>query len=267
MVGFVARYAPAAMRLFGVINASPDSLNTDSIARDSREAAVRADLLLAQGVWGFDVGGQGSTFVAGETSVEEEWERLAPIIPVLAERRVPVSVDTWRPANARRALEAGASWLNAADGLQQDEMLAVAADFGCPIVLPFLSGPDPLRLGHVDAGDPVAVLLDYFEHVLRRAQSYGVRQNVVIDPGTGFAPHDWPWEERFIYQKRVYSELERLRVFGLPLYIALPWKDTPQHNELLDIVIGQDPEYGRAHYPERIRAAEVAHRDRITKAG
>lgn len=247
------------MRLFGVINASPDSLNADSIVRDPDEAAARADLLVAQGVWGFDLGGQGSTFVAGETSVEEEWDRLAPILPVLVERGVPISVDTWRPENARRALEAGATWLNAADGLQQDEMLAVAADIGCPIVLPFLSGPDPLRLGRVDAGDPVAVLLDFFEHVLRRASRYGVRDNVVIDPGTGFAPHDWPWEERFVYQKRVYRELDRLRMFGLPLYIALPWKDTPQHAELLDIVISQDPEYGRAHYPDRIRAAEAAH--------
>lgn len=247
------------MRLFGVINASPDSLNTDSIVRDSGEAAARADLLLAQGVWGFDVGGQGSTFVAGETSVDEEWERLAPIIPVLVARGVPVSVDTWRPANARRALDAGATWLNAADGLQQDQMLAVAAEFGCPVVVPFLSGPDPLRLGPVAADDPVAVLIEFFEHVLRRAAGYGVRDNVVIDPGTGFAPHDWPWEDRFVYQKRVYSELDRLRVFGLPLYVALPWKDTPQHAELLDIVIGQDPEYGRTHYPDRIRAAEAAH--------
>jgi dihydropteroate synthase len=65
-----------------------------------------------------------------------------------------------------------------------------------------------------------------------------------------------------VYQKIVYSQLDRLRVYDLPLYIALPWKDTVQHAELLDIVIGQDPEYGRAHYPDRIRAAEDAHRAR-----
>jgi dihydropteroate synthase len=249
------------MRLFGVINASPDSLNEDSIARTPDQAAARADQLLHQGAWGFDLGGQGSTFVAAETSLDEEWARLAPLLPVLAARCVPVSVDTWRPATARRALAGGATWLNAADGLQQDEMLAVAAEFACPVVLPFLSGPDPLRMSKV-AGDPVEVLLEFFEHVLRRADRYGVRGNVVIDPGTGFAPHDWPWEERFHYQKVVYSQLDRLRLFDLPLYIALPWKDTAQHAELLDIVIGQAPEYGRAHYPERIRAAEQTHRAR-----
>ena len=67
------------MRLFGVINASPDSLNTDSIATTPDQVTSRADLLREQGVWGYDLGGQGSTFVAGETSIDEEWERLEPL--------------------------------------------------------------------------------------------------------------------------------------------------------------------------------------------
>jgi dihydropteroate synthase len=56
----------------------------------------------------------------------------------------------------------------------------------------------------------------------------------------------------------VYGELDRLRVFDLPLYIALPWKDTAQHDELLEIIVRGRPEYGRAHYPAKIRAAERA---------
>ena len=49
-------------------------------------------------------------------------------------------------------------------------------------------------------------------------------------------------------------------MFGLPLYIPLPWKHTAQHDELLSIVVAREPEYGRAHEPERIRAAEAAWR-------
>lgn len=243
------------MRLFGVINASPDSLNVDSIVRDQTDARARADLLCKQGAWGFDLGGQGSTFQAVEVPADDEWDRLAPLVPVLAEYGLPLSVDTWRPSTARRALEAGATWINAADGLQQDEMLEVAAEFECPVVLPFLSGPDPLRMQRV-TGDPVEVILDFFEAMLARCDRFGIRERVVVDPGTGFAPHDWPWEERFVYQKRVYSNLDRLRVFGLPLYIALPWKDTDQHRELMDIIVAGDPEYGRVHYPQQVRDAE-----------
>jgi dihydropteroate synthase len=244
--------------LFGVCNASPDSLNEDSIVATPAQARARAEWLISEGIWGFDVGGQGSTFAASEVSSDAEWERLEPLMAIFASYDMPFSVDTWRVDTARRALAAGANWMNAADGLQQDEMMEVAAEFGCPVVLPFLSGPDPLRMELVKSSDPMDVIIEFCDDILRRADRYGIRHNIVIDPGTGFAPHHWPWEERFVYQKAVYSNLDRLRVFGLPLYIALPWKETEQHAELLDIVISKDPEYGRAHYPDRIKAAERA---------
>ncbi|MGA1245909.1 MAG: dihydropteroate synthase, partial [Ilumatobacteraceae bacterium] len=144
---------------------------------------------------------------------------------------------------------------NAADGMQTDEMWQVAADFQVPIVLPFLSGPNPRQMELVRA-DPVQVMLDFFTEQLAVADRYGLRSLCILDPGTGFAPSNWPWEERFLYQKRVYSNLDALRVFDLPLYIALPWKETAQHDELLEIVLRQRPEYGRVHYPEKVRRVE-----------
>ncbi len=248
------------MRLFGVLNASPDSLHVESIVTTPDEAARRADWLLAEGAWGFDVGGQGSTFAAGETTVDEEWARLEAVLPTLVAYGVPISVDTWRPETARRALDLGVTWLNAADGLQQPEMMQLVAERRCPVVLPFLSGPDPLRMEVVTEDDPVQVILDFFDARLREADDFGIRDLVVVDPGTGFAPHDCPWERRFVYQQQVYGQLDRLRVFDLPLYIALPWKETDDHARLLDIVIDGDPEYGRAHHPDRILAAASARR-------
>jgi dihydropteroate synthase len=246
------------MELFGVINASPDSLHTDSIVTSADEAAQRADWLLENGAFGFDVGGQGSTFAAGESTVEEEWARLEAVLPRLLSYDVPVSVDTWRPETARRSLELGVPWLNAADGLQQPEMMELVAEHRCPVVLPFLSGPDPLRMEVVAETDPVDVILRFFEDRLAEADRFGIRDLVAVDPGTGFAPHEWPWEQRFVYQQRVYRDLDRLRIFGLPLYIALPWKETDDHALLLDIVIDGEPEYGRVHHPDRVRAAEAA---------
>ena len=246
------------MQLFGVINASPDSLHPESIARTPAEAARRAEWLLAEGCFGFDIGGQGSTHAAAETSVDEEWARLEPLIETLVGYDVPISVDTWRPETARRALESGVTWLNAADGLQNDDMIELAAAWNCPVVLPFLSGPDPLRMERVTDHDPVDVLIGFFNNMIARTDAAGITDNLVIDPGTGFAPHDWPWEERYAYQKQVYGQLERLRVYGRPLYIALPWKETEQHAELLEIVIDNRPDYGRCHHPDRIRAAERA---------
>ena len=246
------------MWLFGVVNASADSLNEDSIVDGPAAAAARVDTLLAGGADGFDLGGQGSTFKAIQRSEDDEWASIAAVLPTLIATGRPVSVDTWRPTLMRRALESGATWMNAADGLQDDEMMRVAADHGCPVVAPFLSGPDPLHLEVVHDRDPMSAVIEFFDATIARARRFGIERNLVLDPGTGFAPHDWPWEQRFVYQRRIYSQLERLRVFDLPLYIALPWKRTAQHDELLDIVARKRPEYGRAHDPARVRAVERA---------
>lgn len=245
------------MFLYGVVNASPDSLNADSVVASVDEALGRATELLEQGADGIDLGGQGSTDVATVVDWTEEWDRLADIVPALARLGVPLSIDTWRPEVAHRALSAGATVLNAAEGMQTDAMWEVAAEHGVPVVVPFLSGPNPREMTHVRA-DPIAVLVEFFEARLADADRFGLRDRCIIDPGTGFAPPDWPWEERYHYQKRVYTNLDALRAFGLPLYIALPWRSTPQHDELLEIVVRQQPEYGRVHYPAKVRAVEAA---------
>jgi dihydropteroate synthase len=186
---------------------------------------------------------------------DEEWDRLRDIVKALSDLRVPLSIDSWKPEVVRRALESGATVINAADGMQSDEMWRIAADLDAPIVLPFLSGPNPREMELVRA-DPIRVMTEFFEERLRVADRFGLRSACILDPGTGFAPSNWPWEERFVYQKHVYSNLHELRRFELPLYIALPWKDTAQHDELLDIVLRQQPDFGRVHYPEKVRRVE-----------
>lgn len=238
-----------------MLNASPDSLNTDSIVTDAAGAVERAQKMLAEGADALDLGGQGSTDAATVVGWETEWERLAPLIPELAKLGVPLSVDTWRPQVARRAIEAGATVLNAADGMQTDAMWKVAADYEVPIVLPFLSGPNPREMKHVKA-DPVDTLIDFFDARLADADRFGIRHRCIIDPGTGFAPSNWAWDDRFRYQKIVYNNIDQLRRWGLPVYIALPWKDTPQHWELMEIVLRHQPDYGRAHYPGLVRDLE-----------
>lgn len=243
------------MRLFGVINASPDSLHTESIVRTPDDAVRRATMLLGDGADAIDLGGQGSTDIAAVVDWTVEWGRIEAIIPSLAALGVDVSVDTWRPEVADRALAAGATVLNAADGLQQEAMWEVAAEHGVAVVVPFLSGADPRSMTLVE-GDPIDAIVEFFEARLATATRYGIRERCILDPGTGFAPPNWPWEQRYHYQKEVYTRLEELRVFGLPLYIALPWRRTEQHDELLELVVRQQPEFGRVHHPERVRQIE-----------
>ena len=135
------------MFIYGVVNASPDSLNLDSIVRTPEEALARARQLLADGADGLDVGGQGSTDVAEVVPWQAEWERLEHILPALATLGVPMSVDTWRPEVLRLALQHGANVINAADGMQADAMWEVATDFDV------VHGLDTDALDAVDADE------------------------------------------------------------------------------------------------------------------
>lgn len=136
-------------------------------------------------------------------------------------------------------------------------MLRFAADRECPVVLPFMLGPDPRHLKHVE-GDPVEVMVSWFGERLKEMERFGLRERCYLDPGTGFAPAHWDWSERYEYQKLIYSGLDQLRRYDLPIYVPVPWKQTEDRMELLDIVLRHDIDYARAHLPAQVREREAA---------
>lgn len=240
------------MEIFGVINASPDSLADFSVATTPEAARSYAEELLAQGADHIDLGGQASHGGAAMVTPDEEWAILEGPLRAIAELDVTISVDTWQVETARRAFDAGASVLNAADALQDPKMLEFAAERECDIVLPFMLGPDPRHLKHVE-GDPVEVMVSWFGERLAEMDRYGIRDRCYLDPGTGFGPAHWDWEVRAQYQRKIYTGLDRLRVYDLPIYVPVPWKQTPDRMELLDIALAHDLDYTRAHYPAQVR--------------
>ncbi len=245
------------MEIFGVVNASPDSLAKFSVVSTEDEAREYGSLLLNQGADHLDVGAQASHGDAAFVAPEQEWQVVEPVLNGLLSLGVDVAIDTWQVETARNALDAGASVLNASDALQSDEMIELAAEREIQVVLPFMLGPDPRHLKHVE-GDPVQVMLDWFDLQLERARHWGIRERIVLDPGTGFSPPHWDWSERFEYQKAIYSGLDRLRRFELPVYVPIAWKQTPDRLELVDLVLEQQVEYVRAHIPKQIRERHAA---------
>lgn len=245
------------MEIFGVINASPDSLADFSIATTPERAEAYARELLSAGADHIDLGGQASHGNAAMVTPDDEWAILEGPLKAIAALGVEISVDTWQVETARRAFDAGATVLNAADALQDPAMLEFAAARECDVVLPFMLGPDPRHLKHVE-GDPVEVMVSWFEERLEEMDRYGIRSRCYLDPGTGFAPPQWDWSDRAEYQRKIYGGLDRLRVFDLPIYVPVPWKQTADRLELLDLALSHDIDFARAHYPEQVRAHHEA---------
>ena len=158
-----------------MINASPDSLAKFSVVSTEEEAKEYGAELLAQGADHLDIGAQASHGDAAFVTADEEWQIIEGPLKGLLSLGVDVAIDTWQVETARRALDAGAQVLNAADALQTEAMMELVASREIQVVLPFMLGPDPRHLKHVE-GDPVQVMVDWFDLQLERAERWGVRE-------------------------------------------------------------------------------------------
>jgi len=173
----------------GILNVTPDSFSDGGQFVTIDSALAHAERMIAEGADIIDVGGE-STRPGGEPiSVEDEIERVVPVIETLAQRTsVPISVDTTKSEVARAALDAGAAIVNDISALRFDFYVAdVVARAGAGLVLMHSRGT-PATMHRLP---PVADIMHEVTHSLRAsinmAERRGVkRESIVIDPGIGF---------------------------------------------------------------------------------
>ncbi len=115
--------------LMGIVNATPDSFSDPQGPKRADELAERGLLLVEDGAAIVDVGGESGRTDTEAVPVEEEIERVVPVVERLAASGVLVSVDTWRAPVARAALEAGAAMINDVSGLSDDGLAGECAEY------------------------------------------------------------------------------------------------------------------------------------------
>lgn len=185
----VWRYAGGALELsrthiMGIVNVTPDSFSDGGRYETPAAVIARAGELERQGAAVVDIGAQSTRPGCTVLSPDEEWQRLSPVLAGLVGKlRVPVSVDTFYPEVARRALEAGAAIINDVSGSLINGMPALAAQYGAGLVMMHAGG------GADDPGEtngPAAVRA-YFKQALMTAEKAGLsREQVCLDIGVGF---------------------------------------------------------------------------------
>ncbi len=175
--------------IMGVLNVTPDSFYSDSRFPAGDSALHRGLQLAAEGADLIDIGGESTRPGASSVSLQEELDRVVPVIERLRrETGVPLSVDTTKSAVARAAVAAGASFVNDISGLQFDAGMAEAvAQSGAGLFLMHTRGrPDRMQedTAYADLlGEIVACLRTGLEQAL--AAGIAV-EKVAIDPGIGF---------------------------------------------------------------------------------
>jgi dihydropteroate synthase len=202
----------------GIVNASADSF-FEGARSSTPQDAVDHGLALASA--GFDLLDVGAVPAASgaPVSADEEAARLIPVVEGLARGSgVPLSVDTFQPEVARRALDAGAVAINDISG-GNAEMWDLVAARGCGYVLMHIEGPprsDRSPSGHAD---PVGHLLGWFSDRMEAAVRSGVNEEqIALDPGLDF-------DLSVADDPRILAGLGQLRALGRPLFVALSRKD------------------------------------------
>ena len=171
----------------GILNLTPDSFSDGGRFQGRDAALAMADQMIEAGADLLDLGAESTRPGAKAVPLDQELERLMPVLEALRDAPVPISVDTYKPAVMRAAIDSGASIINDIYALRQPDALQVAASTQCGIVLMHMQGEPSTMQQEPQYVDVVAEVRDFLAERLSQASDVGIRsQRMVIDPGFGF---------------------------------------------------------------------------------
>jgi dihydropteroate synthase len=177
---------PRPALVMGIVNVTPDSFSDGGNFFDPRKAIQHALKLIEQGAEILDIGGESTRPNAKLVSEKEELRRVIPVIEKLSRKiKIPLSIDTMKPAVARAALSAGASIVNDVAANRSDgEMWKIVSEFRAGYIC-MHAPPDLHKLQ-----TPKNIVLEvgkFFQERLQKLTAAGISpEQVVFDPGIGF---------------------------------------------------------------------------------
>jgi len=206
-------------QVMGIVNVTPDSFSDGGRYLGVEAAIAHARRLAAEGAAIIDIGGESTRPGAGAVSPEEEIDRTIPVIRVLAEEGVRVSIDTRHAAVMKAAVEAGASIINDISALEGDpDSLAVAARSGASVVLMHMRGqPADMQLAPHYENAPREVH-DYLAARLEACLAAGIAEDkLCVDPGIGFG-------KSVEHNVQLLATLDDLHSLGVPVLLGVSRK-------------------------------------------
>ena len=173
--------------VMGVLNVTPDSFSDGGHYSTLEAALNHAEQMIAQGVDIIDIGGESSRPGAIPLSLEQELDRVMPVLYALRDCGKPLSVDTYKPQVMRQALAAGADMINDINGFQTPGALEAVSESDCALcVMHMLRNPLTMQQDPQYA-DVVAEVIEFLNNQVGRIVGAGVaRERLCIDPGFGF---------------------------------------------------------------------------------
>ena len=204
--------------VMGVLNVTPDSFSDGGLYFAPEAALAKAVSVEREGGDMLDVGAESSRPGSQPLTVEQERERLFPLLDRIAERvRIPVSIDTYKAETAEAALDAGATIVNDITALRGDPRMGeVVAQSGCPVVLMHMLGTPATMQTNPVYESVVDDICSFFEERIAYAESLGIGR-IMIDPGIGFG-------KTLEHNLEIIRNLRSFRGFGKPVLVGVSRK-------------------------------------------
>jgi dihydropteroate synthase len=206
--------------LMGIVNATPDSFSDAGVHRTLEDRVALARELVAAGADIVDVGGESGVTNRPPVTPEEEIERVVPVVEAVArELDVPISVDTYKPAVAAKAIAAGACMVNDVSGLRDTALADVCAATGAALVVMHTRVEPKRKLLDPVYDDVAADVRDFLAERMAVARDHGVAtEQILLDPGPDFAKTPAQTVESL-------RALDTVLTLGRPVLMAISRKD------------------------------------------
>lgn len=206
-------------RIMGVLNVTPDSFSDggDFIAPD--KAVAHAEQMIEEGAAIIDVGGESTRPGAAPVSVDEELQRVIPVIEALHSAvSVPVSIDTRKPEVMQAAVAAGAGLINDVNALQETGAVEMAVSLKVPVCLMHMQGSPETMQATPTYHNVVDEVTAYLQTRADVCMQHGMdRDRILLDPGFGFG-------KTTTHNLLLLQQLERLVETGFPVLVGLSRK-------------------------------------------
>jgi dihydropteroate synthase len=175
-------------KVMGIVNVTPDSFSDGSQHANLTTALKHCELLLKQGAHILDIGGESTRPGAQPVSLEEELQRVVPVVKEAVRLNVPISVDTYKPQVMQVALDAGADIINDIWALRQKGALDVVSKHtGCGVCLMHMHAqPQDMQM-HPMEGLAISAVIAFLQERAQALMERGVsKERIALDPGVGF---------------------------------------------------------------------------------
>jgi len=210
---------PGLPSIMGILNLTPDSFSDGGRFNRLPAALEHARRMHAEGANIIDVGGESTRPGARPASLDEEIDRVAPVIEAIhGELPVAISVDTSKPEVMRAAVSAGASVINDVRALREEGAVAAAAELGVPVCLMHMQGEPRTMQSNPHYDDVVTEVRDFLVARAEVCRQRGIAgSRLLIDPGFGFG-------KNLDHNLRLLAELDVLTTTGYPVVVGLSRK-------------------------------------------